>query len=117
MESEEFPLNTEGKNLEGLHCRLCNSKILRPGLATLVEKEIILPKEKQNPQNENEVLKWFWKIEKMMDFENVGFTNTVDLTHKYLTCADCERPCFGIQFLSESEKDNFYVACSRVKNG
>jgi len=104
-------------NLQGLSCPLCNCKILKPGLATLVEKEILLPKEKKQTENDqNEVINLFWKITNMMHFENIGFTNTVELKHKYLTCADCERPCFGIQILTETEKDNFYIACSRVSS-
>jgi hypothetical protein len=51
----------------------------------------------------------------MMDFENIGFSRDLEGKQKYLTCADCEKPIMGVHFLSEEEKDKFYLATSRVR--
>lgn len=54
-----------------------------------------------------------WLIADMFDFENVGFSKTVDDVLKYLICADCERGPIGWHTITESDK--FYITCNRVK--
>jgi hypothetical protein len=65
--------------------------------------------------NDGEVLKWFWVMKNMLDFENIGFTHavlpapdapaaTVEASilrpsYKYLTCADCEISVLGKIFI------------------
>jgi len=84
-------------------------------MGTLVEKEIFLHNQLQDKSNDRgETLKYFWLVKNMLDFENIGFSRTVDSSFKYLTCADCEIPILGKQFLSDDEKDNFYLSHSRV---
>jgi len=101
-----------------LICPVCKSKILIPGKGHLVEKEIYLhfDKKRKDLPNQNDVgetLNLFWSVNDMFDFENIGFTNTVNGKYKYLTCADCELPILGIQFQDSDDKLN-YVALERV---
>ena len=42
-----------------------------------------------------QTLKYFWFLTDMLEFENIGFTLPVEGKYKYLTCADCEKPCLG----------------------
>ena len=55
-----------------------------------------------------------WKVNTMMDFENVGFTMTVENRIKYLCCADCEGGPLGIQLLDSASPQACYVAAGRV---
>ena len=48
----------------------------------------------------------------MFDFDNVGFSKTVDEC-KFLTCADCEIGPIGYQDLKSTK---CYVALCRVKH-
>lgn len=57
-----------------------------------------------------ETVSGFWTVRNMYDFENVGFTNSVD-GMKYLTCADCEYGPIG--FL-DAETKIHYVSTARV---
>jgi hypothetical protein len=59
---------------------------------------------------ETEKITKFWQVKDMFDFENIGFSHTSD-GKKYLTCADCEKPCFGIQIV---ESGRILLARSRV---
>ena len=61
--------------------------------------------------NKEEESNAFWVLRNPMDFENVGFTNTVDKV-KYLCCADCDVGPVGIT-LTEI-RDEFLVAADRV---
>ena len=38
---------------------------------------------------QKETVKGFYRVGDMFDFDNLGFTNTVN-TIKYLSCADCD---------------------------
>ena len=53
----------------------------------------------------------FWILRNPMEFENVGFTKTVNKT-KFLCCADCEVGPVGLTFIDKS--DEFLVAADRV---
>lgn len=49
----------------------------------------------------------------MFDFENVGFSMTVE-SIKYLACADCERGPIGWHDITD--KTRFYIAVERVEH-
>ena len=61
---------------------------------------------------DGEVVEELWLVEEMMTFENVGFSNTVGTSTKYLTCADCEIGPLGIHDLQNPKE--FLVAARRV---
>ena len=61
-----------------------------------------------------ETMKQFYVVNDMYDFDNIGFTKSVDNnTIKYLICADCEVGPLGWHCISS--KKNF-VALARVKH-
>ena len=47
-----------------------------------------------------------------MQFENIGFTKTVNRSVRYLACADCEMGPIG--WHDVSIPNEFYVTASRV---
>ncbi|VDK38324.1 unnamed protein product [Taenia asiatica] len=59
----------------------------------------------------------FWTVERMTDFENVGFCNTVEGI-KYLICADCEIGPLGYHDTHSAAGGQplFHIAVSRVRN-
>ena len=59
-----------------------------------------------------EKLKYFWQINDMYTFENIGFSNTVDNV-KYLACADCEIGPVGYYNINTKIS---YVAMARVNH-
>jgi len=87
-------------------------------VAILEEKEIFLHFSRSRradsaTQEQGEFLKYFWVLEDMMDFENIGFTHAdAGGAYKYLTCADCETPCLGLQFLKEGDPKKLYLTAS-----
>ncbi len=138
--NEEYPpaelFDPNNKNAKHIRCSMCDSSILKPGVATFIRQkvsnipyflekretdicfqsdlrsttislslfrfsrinfiQITLHTDKQGRNAETkQVLDNFWQITNMMDFENIGFSHTVDGTYKYLTCADCERSVLG----------------------
>ncbi|XP_026272031.1 guanine nucleotide exchange factor MSS4 homolog [Frankliniella occidentalis] len=104
-----------GLNKTALTCLHCPSRILNPSVGTFVQQEFALPamtKQKNQIIDEKHELREFWKVKDMFQFENVGFSNTVDGV-KYLTCADCEMGPIGWHDLVT--KENF-IAVSRVRN-
>ncbi|EUB63178.1 Guanine nucleotide exchange factor MSS4 [Echinococcus granulosus] len=58
----------------------------------------------------------FWTVERMTDFENVGFCNTVEGI-KYLICADCEIGPLGYHDTHSAAGGQplFHIAVSRVR--
>lgn len=69
---------------------------------------------KQSPADgaqEEEELKDYWQVDNMFNFENIGYSNTVD-GRKFLVCADCESGPLGWQDL---ETKSSYLAVQRVK--
>jgi len=96
------------KNEKQLVCVRCSSKILPPGLGTFVESEFQLaPFKKEQEEN----VKHFYRVEDMFDFDNLGFTHTVD-NIKFLSCADCELGPIGYHDLNTRRS---FVAVSRVQ--
>ena len=55
----------------------------------------------------------FYVVESIYDFDNVGVTQNVDETFKYLTCADCEVGPIGWHCIKTKRS---YVALGRVKH-
>eukprot|EP00112_Aurelia_sp_Birch-Aquarium-sp1_P012410 Seg2610.2 transcript_id=Seg2610.2/GoldUCD/mRNA.D3Y31 product="Guanine nucleotide exchange factor MSS4" protein_id=Seg2610.2/GoldUCD/D3Y31 len=101
-------------NLKSIHCKRCGSKVIRESVAILThDKKMDLPtmKKKNEESNENEESTCFWLLKNMMDFENVGFSNTVNDV-KYLCCADCEVGPIGFHIIHN--KTEFLVAADRV---
>lgn len=120
MTSEETTVSEnfveDGKNKTKLFCERCNSTVLLPMKAVYCEVEFFLPhmKKKTDGTSETgETLKKYWKVDDMFEFENLGFTNTVE-TIKYLICADCEIGPIGWHDIND--KAAFYIALDRVKH-
>lgn len=74
---------------------------------------LVTQKKSIGTQPDGETVKDFWLVNDMMMFENIGFSNTVGASTKYLTCADCEMGPLGIYDL-QNPKD-FLIAVNRVK--
>ncbi|XP_061197454.1 guanine nucleotide exchange factor MSS4-like [Saccostrea echinata] len=105
-----------GKNKTKLFCERCSSTVLLPKKAVYCEVEFFMPhmKKKADGTSETgETLKKYWKVDDMFEFENLGFTNTVE-TIKYLICADCEIGPIGWHDIND--KKAFYIALDRVKH-
>ncbi|KAK6036546.1 LSM domain protein [Cooperia oncophora] len=105
---------TEGSpNDQRLICGICNSVILLAGVGRWTNKEEVLPlcRQQKDVDTQKEAVSGFWTVRDMYDFENVGFTNSVD-GMKYLTCADCEYGPIG--FL-EPEAKLHYMLSSTVE--
>ncbi|KAJ3228372.1 hypothetical protein HK099_002877 [Clydaea vesicula] len=114
-------------NKHFLYCNRsgCNSKIANKGVAKKVflqgECDLKLPPTKSlnkdapsatvsnfNPDNESPP--FYWSLEDMMKFENIGFSNTVD-NLKYLICADCELGPLGFRL---TKNETCFIAADRV---
>ncbi|CAG8442412.1 13673_t:CDS:2 [Ambispora gerdemannii] len=53
----------------------------------------------------------YWRLTEMMDFENIGFLKTIELTGiKYLICADCDFGPLGYHETNVPEKEYFIAA-------
>ncbi|VDO53013.1 unnamed protein product [Haemonchus placei] len=102
-------------NEQRLICGICNSVILLAGVGRWTNKEEVLPlcRQQKDVDTQKEAVSGFWTVRDMYDFENVGFTNSVD-GMKYLTCADCEYGPIG--FL-EPEAKLHYVSSTRITYG
>ncbi|XGW29788.1 hypothetical protein V3C99_009100 [Haemonchus contortus] len=85
------------------------------GVGRWTNKEEVLPlcRQQKDVDTQKEAVSGFWTVRDMYDFENVGFTNSVD-GMKYLTCADCEYGPIG--FL-EPEAKLHYVSSARITYG
>jgi len=100
-----------GKNQHQLSCVRCKSKILPPATGTFTEGDAFelacMVKEKVG---EVEKVEQFFRVESMFDFDNLGFTHTVD-NFKYLSCADCDLGPIGYHDLTTKIS---FLAVSRV---
>eukprot|EP00794_Sanderia_malayensis_P019226 gene19226-21153_t len=106
--------NTSLKNLKSIHCEFCGSTVIKESTASIkIDQKFSLPlaHKKNDDTTSSEDINEFWQLNNMMDFENVGFSNTVD-NIKYLCCADCEIGPIG--YHDVTDKTSFYVAVSRV---
>lgn len=153
----------EMKNAKSVWCRLCGCHILAPKTAQLVRRRFELPVSRRRVAGARTgagtaaaaaapapvvvvegtpVVELMWHVSEMMEFQNIGFTRSVDVDvpanpdpaapgavvvaaagamvpaadasrkKRYLTCADCEKEVLGIQFLDEPK--NFYLCADRV---
>ena len=59
-----------------------------------------------------EPLSQYYRVEDKFDFDNAGFTRTVDAKIKFLCCVDCSFGPFGWH---DMETGKSYVALARVK--
>lgn len=113
------------KNNKKMRCLRCNSLVLEMNVGVYTEHEtpIDIPsmKKKQdlvlNSKSNDAIIQSessyrFWLLTDMLQFENIGFTNTVD-KKKYLICADCEIGPLGYQNLDKANE--FLVCVERVK--
>ena len=105
-----------GKNCKQIICERCKSKILPPKIGVYeggMTKELNIMKKKTQDEDDltKEILGQFFKVEDMFDFDNVGFSRSVDGKVKYLICADCEIGPIGFQDL---DSKLCYVALARV---
>ena len=110
-------LSEDVKNNKQLICLFCPSKILPPETGSYEDsKEYELQIVKKNENGvahiAKEKLSQFYRVEDMFDFDNVGFSKTVD-NMKYLICADCEAGPIGYHDLNTKK---CYVAISRIKH-
>jgi len=68
-----------------------------------------------NGESDNvEVLGEFWVLDDKFQFDNVGFSNTVQEVIKYLSCADCDVGPLGIHYLN-AQPERYLVATDRVR--
>ena len=110
-------LADDTKNNKQLICPYCPSKILPPKMGSYEDSKVCeLQIVKKNDDGvvhiAKEKLAQFYRVEDMFDFDNVGFSKTVD-NMKYLICADCEAGPIGYHDLSTKK---CYVALSRIKH-
>ncbi|EDW78035.1 uncharacterized protein Dwil_GK24796 [Drosophila willistoni] len=104
-----------GKNRTNVRCQFCNSFMLKAQEGSYREKEADIPLMQQKKDRtadtlNTEPLKYFWLVEDMMSFENIGFSHSID-GKKFLVCADCERGPVGYHELSTR---HCYLALNRV---
>eukprot|EP00092_Neocalanus_flemingeri_P005988 GFUD01006450.1.p2 GENE.GFUD01006450.1~~GFUD01006450.1.p2 ORF type:complete len:131 (-),score=46.08 GFUD01006450.1:84-434(-) len=99
-----------GKNSKQILCIRCKSKILPPQMGTYEESQYELESMNKDTVGQKEVLNQFFKVEDMFDFDNIGFTNTVETT-KFLSCADCDVGPLGYHDLITKQS---FVALARV---
>jgi len=110
-------LADDTKNNKQLICPYCPSKILPPKMgfyedSKVYELQIVRKNEEGVVHIAKEKLAQFYRVEDMFDFDNVGFSKTVD-NMKYLICADCEAGPIGYHDLNTKK---CYVALSRIKH-
>lgn len=70
-----------------------------------------ISKEETADNLKGESLKNYWCVESIFGFENVGFSNTVQGTTKYLVCADCDTGPIGFH---DTVTKKSFVALKRV---
>lgn len=100
----------DGKNCKQVVCVRCKSKILPPKMGTYEEFEFELESMTKETAGTKEVLGQYFRVEDMFDFDNMGFTNTVE-NIKYLSCSDCEVGPLGYHDLNTKKS---YIALARV---
>ena len=111
-------INDEKQNAKALTCLRCPSKILPEKKGQFVddiEKELhVMHKKQEDAGVKKEKFKQFYVVNDMFDFDNIGFTKSVDNDSlKYLICADCEVGPLGWHCISTKKN---YVALARVKH-
>ena len=110
-------LSDDTKNKKQLVCPYCPSKILPPNMgsyedSTEYELQIVKKNDEGVVHIAKEKLSQFYRVEDMFDFDNVGFSKTVE-NMKYLICADCDAGPIGYHDLDTKK---CYVALSRINH-
>ena len=86
-------------------------------LSLSLSVQIFLPdvssKHSIGSQPSGESLADHWLVKDMFDFDNIGFSNTVNGSEKYLICADCEVGPIG--WHNTQNRTEYYVAANRVQ--
>jgi len=100
----------DGKNTKQIVCIRCKSKILPPKMGSYEESEFELESMTKELVGQKETLTQFFRVDDMFDFDNLGFTNTVQ-NIKFLSCADCDVGPLGYHDLNTRKS---YVALARV---
>jgi len=100
----------DGKNSKQIVCPRCGSKILPPKMGSYEETEFELQSMKKDTAGTAELLDQFYRVEDMFDFDNMGFTNTVEHI-KFLSCGDCEVGPLGYHNLQTKKS---YLALARI---
>ena len=118
MEDITNLVSDDGSNAKILECQRCPCKILEKNKGKFCDdqqKELhVMHKKLEDAGIVKENLNQFYVVDDMFEFENIGFTKSVDNdTIKYLICADCEVGPLGWHCISS--KTNF-VALARVKH-
>ncbi len=106
-------VSEDGKNAKQLVCKRCNCKILPPNMGTFVTQEpfeLHIMHKKGEEESDTQMIKEFFKVNDMFDFDNVGFSNTVR-NIKYLACADCDVGPIGYHTIDDRAS---FVALDRV---
>ncbi|KAH9281655.1 Guanine nucleotide exchange factor MSS4 -like protein [Echinococcus granulosus] len=116
-------INGKVLNDEVICCPRCPCVIFREKTAFSTNEEFSLPiiaKKSELQQHSGsfpqKTESHFWTVERMTDFENVGFCNTVEGI-KYLICADCEIGPLGYHDTHSAAGGQplFHIAVSRVR--
>ncbi|CAF0757048.1 unnamed protein product [Didymodactylos carnosus] len=123
------------QNAKTIVCLYCDDIILRPKTGKYEQKNILLPRmdmkktSTSSSSNDNSIpingndhlcdsIDYYWLVNDMFTFENVGFSKTVNNNVKYLICSNCERGPIGYCELDPTTGQldkQFYVAFDRVK--
>merc|ERR1711977_558375 len=91
-------VDADGGNTMVMRCLNCNCRIISANKAKLVEEA----EKVRDMGGTEEELHWFWKVNDMFDYDNIGFCRAgADVPYKYITCADCEQEPLGIQYLNQ----------------
>jgi hypothetical protein len=91
-------------------CIRCKCVILKAGVANKCKNSgpmLGSIKKEQDAQPE-----YYWKVDNMMKFENIGFCNTID-NIKFLSCADCDLAPLGYHDIRDTTA--YYIATDRVQ--
>ena len=64
-------------------------------------------------ETEGKTIRYHWLVSEMMEFENIGFSKTVDGNVRFLACADCEIGPIG--WHKVTDRHEFYITAEKVK--
>ncbi|RWS18475.1 uncharacterized protein B4U80_11263 [Leptotrombidium deliense] len=104
--------DNEGMNTCEVICKRCSCLILREKQAVFADKQIDVPLTEVTGDSQSETLNEQWCVENMYQFENMGFSNTVN-DCKFLVCAECEYGPLGVHFIKLNKS---YLCWQRVIN-
>ncbi|KAI9183297.1 hypothetical protein H9P43_004214 [Blastocladiella emersonii ATCC 22665] len=113
----------KGTNVFRVYCPnpKCRCLLLRENLGTVVKRtpKYALPRlvasEASDEDNDGEVETEYFEVRDMMQFENIGFTKTLNGAVKFLTCADCDLGPLGFQEVGANAYTGCFLHASRVR--